>query len=105
KIEQMRVDASGIYFPFVSNVFAFDSEVTGQSRARLRQYSYNVTADNLSASTGNLLKESDLGEVTNVTYAFAYSDVADSPVYTTYTYATIPSNSDIRDRPATITIS
>ena len=104
QITQVEVDTNGIYFPFATNVFEFDTEPSANARATLKQYTYDVTSNNLAASTGNLLKEADLGEVTNVTYSFTYTDVPDSPVYTTYTYATL-SNPNIIDKPATVTVS
>ena len=104
QITQVQVDPNGVYFPFATNVFELDSEPSASPRATLKQYSYAVTANNLAASTGNLLREADLGEVTNVQYNDSFTSVPDSPVYTSYTYATL-SNPDIIDKPASVTTS
>lgn len=106
-VDQVQVDYNGVYFPFVAETFEKDYEATGYPRTTLTIYSYDVTTDNLSASTGNLLVENYQGEVTNVTYAFTYSSVSDpaAPRYTIYAYATITSNPNIIDKPASITIS
>jgi RHS repeat-associated protein len=105
KVEQVRVDPNGVYFPYAERVFEIDSETNSFFRSHLTTYNFDLTADSISASTGNLLKVSDLGEVTNVNASFGYTDIADLPVYTSYTYATIPSNADIKDRPQTVTVS
>jgi len=103
QITQVQVDANGVYFPFVTNVIVMDSVAPGSYRATLKQYRYAVT-NNAVASTGNLLKETDLGEVTNITYGYSFSDVADAPVYTTYVYTNL-SNANIIDKPSSVTIS
>ena len=107
-VDQVRLDPNGVYFPYVTNVFTFDSEPSADTRATLRQFHYGVTPDSLTSSTGNLLQESELGEVTGVTtdgYGnTTYSDVSDPTVYTTYVYATL-SNSSIIDKPSSVTIS
>jgi RHS repeat-associated protein len=107
-VDQVRVDANGVYFPYVADSFTFDAEPYVTPRATLKQYTYAVTQDNLAASTGNLLQEADFGEVTNVnTDAYGnttYNDVPDAPVYSTYTYATL-SNPNIIDKPASVTVS
>jgi len=104
QITQVQVDPNGVYFPFATNIFEFDAEPGVNCRATLKQYTYDVTANNLAASTGNLLREADLGEVNNVQYTDSYTDVSDAAVYTTYTYATL-SNSSIVDKPSSITVS
>ena len=112
-VDQVRVDPNGVYFPYVTNVFMFDAEPGANPRATLKQYRYNVTQDQIANSTGNLLEESDWGEVTNVytvtdfygnTLYTIFTDVPDAPVYTTYTYATL-SNPNIIDKPASVTVS
>jgi RHS repeat-associated protein len=107
-VDQVRVDPNGVYFPYVTNAFTFDAEPAVSARATLKQYHYAVTADTLAASTGNLLQESDLGEVTSVnTDAYGnttYTGVPGASVYTTYAYATL-SNPSIIDKPSSVTIS
>jgi RHS repeat-associated protein len=105
QITQVEVDPNGVYFPFVTNVFEMDSEPSVSPRATLTQYAYAVT-NNLAQSTGNLLSEAFLGEVTNVSYSDTYSSVSDlsAPVYTTYTYAAL-SNPKIVDKPASVNVS
>lgn len=106
QVTQVKIDANGVYFPFVTNVFEIDTEIPGKARSSLKQYSYVVTPNNLAASTGNLLQEVFAGEVTNVSYYFAYSSVSDpsAPVYTTYAYASL-SNTNIIDKASSITVS
>jgi RHS repeat-associated protein len=107
-VDQVRVDPNGVYFPYVTKSFTFDAEPSVTPRATLKQYHYDVTPDYLAASTGNLLQESDWGEVNNVTtdaYGnITFTDVPDAPVFTTYTYATL-SNPNIIDKPASETVS
>ena len=106
QVAQVQLDANGVFFPFVTNVFEADAEPGAGYRATLKQYRYDVTPNNLAASTGNLLQTAYLGEVNNINYYFAYSPVPDpiAPVYTTYAYAAL-SNTNILDKPASITVS
>jgi RHS repeat-associated protein len=104
QITQVQLDTNGIYFPFVTNVFVLDTEVPGQTRTTLKQYAYAVFSNNLAASTGNLIRESALGEVSNLQTNYSYSPGADTPLFTAYTYASL-SNPNIVDKPTSITIS
>jgi len=110
KVDQVRVDRNGVYFPFVAQSIEVEWDgpfANAQARAKAKQFTYYVTPDSLAASTGNLKCTAEFGEVTNVWPNHSFTDIADppAPVYTHYTYAVIPSNPDIRDRPATITVS
>jgi RHS repeat-associated protein len=98
-----------VYFPYVQQTINLDFEGNSNFRATAKSYTYNAIANDLSDSTGNLLSETDYGEVTNVNIpnqTFT-TGVAGSPppVYKFYTYASIASNPDIIDKPASITIS
>jgi RHS repeat-associated protein len=105
KVEQVKLDANGIYFPYVQQDFEITVE-NGRSRSTLTTNAYFVTVNNLAASSGNLRQEVFCGEVTNVSWSFTYAPVADAnaPLYTTYTYASL-ANTNIIDKPASVTIS
>ena len=106
-VNQVQLDSASIYFPYVAGTFEADNQGGGNPRMALTLYTYDVTANYLNSSTGNLLQKIYQGEVTNVTYAYAYSTVSTdhaAPRYTTYTYATL-SNTSIVDKPASVTVS
>src|SRR4029077_6879339 len=80
---------------------------TTNYRATAQEFTYNAISDNLASSTGNLLGETNYGEVgsiniSNHTFS-ALGTVA--PFYTFYTYASIPSNPNIIGHVASVTIS
>lgn len=104
QIDQVQVDSSGVYFPYIKNTFQFDNDDGTGVRATRKQFVFDVTTGSLSGSTGNLLTETDWGEVTNVTYTYTYNGSTSQAVSTTYTYATL-SNPNIINQPATITVS
>lgn len=105
QVQQVEIDPNGVYFPFITNSFELDYEGTDFPRETLKQYQYAVTPNDLAVSTGNLLQEADFGEVTNLTYAYAYAPVAGTPnAFTTYSYATL-SNPYIIDKPKSVTVS
>ena len=106
QVTQVKIDPNGVYFPFVTNVFEIDTEIPGKARETLKQYSYFVTANNLTASSGNLRQSVFLGEVTNASYAYTYTRVPDvsAPIYTTYAYASL-ANTNIIDQPSSVTVS
>ncbi|MCS7338415.1 MAG: FG-GAP-like repeat-containing protein, partial [Verrucomicrobiae bacterium] len=110
KVDQVRTDPNGVYFPFVAQTIEIEWDgplPNAQPRAKARQFEYYVVPDSINASSGNLKKVADLGEVTSVSLTHSFTDLADppAPVYTHYTYAVIPSNTNILDRPASVTVS
>jgi RHS repeat-associated protein len=93
---------TSVYFPFVQQTIQLNYEGNANPRSTAVGYAY-------SGITGNLLGRTNWSEVTNVNAA-AYTFTAGlagapSPVYEQYTYATIPSNHDIIDKPDTVTMS
>lgn len=101
-VNQLQVDANGVYFPYVMNCFSFDLDPGVSARGTLKQFNYD-------SATGNLLQESDVGEVTNlvsdVNGDITFNNVPGTPTaYSTYTYATL-SNPNIIDKPASVTVS
>lgn len=106
-VGEVEVNNSGVFFPFVSQTIKQDYEANSGYRATAQGFAYNAIANNLSASTGNLVEETNYGEVGSVNIA-AHSFTALNTVpevYTLYTYATIPSNPNIIDHLASVTVS
>ena len=97
------------YFPFTQQTIKQDFEGNTAYRASAVGYAYNAIASNITNSTGNLLSETNYGEVTNINLSAQSFTTgvsgAPPPVYQQYTYATITSNPDIRDKPASVTVS
>src|SRR5665213_214988 len=88
------------YFPFIQQTFRLDYEGNTGYRASAVGYAYD--------GTGNLLGKTNLSEVAAINvsnYTFT-ADVAGAPppVYEQYTYATIPSNTNIIDHVASDTV-
>ena len=98
-----------VYFPFIQQTIKQDYEGNTGYRASAVGYAYNAIAGNITNSTGNLLSQTNYGEVASVnltTHAFTTGvSGAPPPVYEQYAYATITSNPDIRDKPASVTVS
>ncbi|MEI6196660.1 MAG: toxin TcdB middle/N-terminal domain-containing protein, partial [Verrucomicrobiota bacterium] len=91
---------NNVYFPYVQQTLKLDYTGTGYYRATATEYTYYT-------ASGNLASQTDYGEVTGVNIAdqsFSGTSGETPPVYHQYTYATL-SNSDIINRPATITVS
>jgi RHS repeat-associated protein len=112
KVDEVKLHTNGVYFPFVRQTIKEDFEGnTGATayRATASSYGYNVISNNLGSSTGNLLAETNFGEVASVvisnhTFTTGVSG-APQPVYRQFTYATITGNADIIDRVAVATVS
>jgi RHS repeat-associated protein len=98
-----------VYFPFVQQTIKQDYEGNTGYRASAVGYAYSAIAGNITNSTGNLLSQTNYGEVASVTLSSQTFTTgvsgAPPPVYEQYTYATITSNPDIRDKPASVTVS
>ncbi len=105
QVEQVEINANGVYFPFTAGEFELDYEGASVPRESLETYQYAAYLNDLPLSTGNLLQEGECGEITNFTYQYAYAPVSGTPnAFTTYTYASL-SNLDIVDKPASVTLS
>jgi RHS repeat-associated protein len=98
KVEEAVIDADGWYFPFVSQTIAMEYEGLGSYRATAKQFLYDT-------ATGNLIKETALGEVSGVNIsAHTFTDAGTDSVYTHITYASL-SNADIKNKPASVKIT
>jgi len=103
KIEEAVLHANGWVFPYVSQTITtdFDPQVAGQqqySRSRAKLFEYDT-------ATGNLEKESDLGEVTNVVAAsHSFVDIQNDSVFTHAFYAQL-TNTRIIDKPQVVSIT
>ncbi|HVU08862.1 MAG TPA: toxin TcdB middle/N-terminal domain-containing protein [Verrucomicrobiae bacterium] len=89
------------YFPFIQQTLKMDYEGNSTPRVTAVGYAYD-------SSNGNMLSQTNYGEVTGVNLAAqTFSGITGTPppVYRFYTYATIGSNPDIVDKPASITVS
>jgi len=111
KVEEVALDSTaGWCFPYISQTIMLEYEGLDaqHARATCKQFTYDATANDTS-STGNLLKESDLGEVTSVSIAnHTFTDVnpggTSDNVYTHFTYATF-TNTDIINKPDLVKIT
>ena len=112
KINEVRLNTNGVYFPFIQQTIRQDFEGNpgnNSYRATAVGYTYNAISNNLTSSTGNLMGLTNYSEVTNIvisnqTFAAGVSG-APPPVYKQYTYATIASNPNIIDHVASETVS
>jgi RHS repeat-associated protein len=107
-VDEVKIHNSGVYFPFVRQTItqAFEGNPANAGyRAAAAGYAYQVSS-NLFASTGNLLSETNYGEVLNVnpsSHTFT-ATTATAPCYKRFTYASVPSRPDILDRVQSATL-
>lgn len=107
KVVEVMLHTNGIYFPFVQQTIKQDFEGNTTNRATASGYAYNAISNNLAASTGNLLYQTNYGEVfvgVISNHAFTVANTV-PPVYRQLTYATITGNADIIDHVSTDTLS
>lgn len=106
-VNEVEINNNGVFFPFVEQTIKQDYEGNSGYRAIAQEFGYNAVANNLGASTGNLTEETNFGEVTNITIStHSFTVVGSVPeIYTLYAYAAIPSNPNIIDREASVTIA
>jgi RHS repeat-associated protein len=109
QILEVKLHTNGVYFPFVQQTINqnFEGNGTSNYRATAAGYAYNAISNNLAASTGNLLSQTNYGEVGTVNangHTFTALNTV-PPVYKQYAYASIGSNPEIIDRVASVTIS
>lgn len=84
KVEEYAVNTNGAYFPYVSQTITMNSENGVNYRSTAKQLTYDF-------ATGNLTKDSSIGEVSSVvasTHSFSDVTSADN-VYTHMTYASL----------------
>lgn len=110
KVQYVQLHANGVFFPFVQQTIRQDFEGNSGSsnyRASAAGYAYSATSNNLASSTGNLLGQTNYGEVLSVNisaHTFTTTNTT-APVYRQYAYASISGNADIIDRVASATVS
>ncbi len=103
KVEETVLHQNGWVFPYISQTIAtdFDPQPVEQpqySRSRAKLLLYDT-------SNGNLIKESNLGEVTNVVVAsHSFTDIQSDSVFTHTVYTNL-SNTRIQDKPHSIRIT
>jgi len=96
KVDEVMLDTNGWYFPFISQQVLINYEGLSMGRSTAKQFSYNT-------NTGNLLVESDLGEVTNVVFnGQTFTDIGNDSVYKWMSYASL---GIILNRPSDIKIT
>lgn len=107
KVVEVKLHTNGVYFPLVQQTIKQDFEGNTTNRATASGYAYDVVSNNLAGSTGNLLYETNYGEVVVgviSNHAFTVANTV-PPVYKQYTYASISGNADIIDHVASVTAS
>ncbi len=107
RVGEVQVHSTGVFFPFVQQTIKQDYEGNGGYRASAVGYAYSAVSNSLATSTGNLLGQTNYGEVLSVNMS-GHSFVATNttaPVYRQFTYAVISGNADILDRVALAAIS
>jgi RHS repeat-associated protein len=92
KVEEAMLHANGWCFPFISQSIQLEYEGLSTYRATAQRFLYDT-------NTGNLLKVSNLGEVTSVDPAtHTFTDAGSDSVFTHTTYASL---GEILNRPST----
>jgi RHS repeat-associated protein len=110
KVDEVNLHTNGVFFPFIRQTITEEFEGNAgatQYRAAAVGYAYNAISNNLASSTGNLIGQTNYGEVISIVisnHTFVTTNTT-APVYRQFTYATIPSNPDIIDRVAVATVS
>ncbi len=90
KVEEVELNSSGWYFPYISQAIEMTYEGLPSYRATAKQFTYD-------ANTENLLEEVDLGEVTSVVVnGQTFTDVGNDSVYTWMSYTNWGRPSDIK---------
>ena len=98
KVEEAMLHTNGWCFPYISQTVQLEYDGADNYRATAQQFFYDV-------NTGNLMSETNFGEVANVVFStHAFNDVGSDSLYTFMTYATL-SNADIINKPASIKIT
>jgi RHS repeat-associated protein len=97
KVEEYAVHTNGAYFPYISQTITMNSEDGVNFRSTAKQLAYDF-------ATGNLTKDTSLGEVNSVNPAtHGFSDVLSSDnVYTHITYASLGM---IKNKPSSVKIT
>lgn len=96
KAEETQLNANGWYFPYLSQTISMSYEGLSSYRAVAKQLQYDT-------STGNLLKDINLGEVTSVSFAnHTFTDIGTDSVYTHTAYANL---GEIKNKPSSIKIT
>ncbi len=105
KVEETVLHQSGWVFPYISQTIAtdFDPKPVGEqllySRSRAKLFEYDT-------SNGNLLKESNLGEVTNVVASsHSFVDLPGDSLFTHTIYATFTPNPRNLNRPQSVRVT
>ncbi len=103
KVDEVQVYASDVNnrwcFPFVSQTIQMEYEGESSYRANCKQFQYDARLNDLT-STGNLLKESNRGEVTSVSFSdHTFQDLYADSVYSHIAYASVCGSGDIKNKP------
>ena len=90
KVEEVELNSSGWYFPYISQAIEMTYEGLSSYSATAKQFTYD-------ANTENLIEEADLGEVANIIVnGQTFTDGGNDSVYTWMSYTNWGRPSDIK---------
>ncbi|MBI3852883.1 MAG: hypothetical protein HY298_21725 [Verrucomicrobia bacterium] len=98
KIEEVMLHTNGWCFPFLSQSINMVYEGLTNYRATVKQVAYDT-------NTGNIIKESDFGEVTNVVVStHGFTNIGNDSVFTFTAYASL-ANTNILSKPSSLKVT